>query len=91
MPKVVIFGMNEVAVAWNGPRLWENGGTGSRKGFRLLRGLWEVIKKMTGTVEKLTHSQMYYFLIFPYQHLLHRFGPLTPITMCLAPHSYQLW
>ena len=45
MPKVVIFGMNEVAVAWNGPRLWENGGTGSGKGFRCLRGFWEAIKK----------------------------------------------
>ena len=46
MPKVVIFGMNEVAVAWNGPRLWENGATGSGKVFRCLPGLWEAIKKL---------------------------------------------
>ncbi len=31
MSKVVIFGMNEVAMPRNGPRLWENGATGSRK------------------------------------------------------------
>ncbi len=31
MPKVVIFGMNEVAMPRNGPRLWENGATGSGK------------------------------------------------------------
>ena len=41
---MVIFGMNEVAVAWNGPRLWENGGTGSRKVFGCFRGFWEAIK-----------------------------------------------
>ena len=43
MPKVVIFGMNEVAMPRNGPRLWENGATGSRKGFRCLRGFWDAI------------------------------------------------
>ena len=44
MPKVVIFGMNGVAVAWNGPRLWENGGTGSGKVFRGFWGFWDAIK-----------------------------------------------
>ena len=43
--KVVIFGMNGVAVARNGLILWENDATGSRKVFRWLRGLWEAIKK----------------------------------------------
>ncbi len=38
-------GMNGVAVARNGPRLWENGATGSRKVFKYLLGLWEAIKK----------------------------------------------
>ena len=44
MPKVVIFGMSEVAVAWNGPRLWENDATGSGKVSRYLPGFWEAIK-----------------------------------------------
>ena len=43
--KVVIFGMNGVAVARNGLILWENDATGSRKVFRWLRGLWDTIKK----------------------------------------------
>ena len=43
--KVVIFGMNGVAVARNGPILWENDATRSRMVFKYLPGLWEAIKK----------------------------------------------
>ena len=42
--KVVIFGMNGVAVARNGLILWENDATGSRKVFKYLPDLWEAIK-----------------------------------------------
>ena len=41
--KVVIFGMNGVAVGRNGLILWENDATGSRMVFRYLPGLWEAI------------------------------------------------
>ena len=41
----ILLGMNGVAVARNGLILWENDATGSRKVFRWLPGLWEVIKK----------------------------------------------
>ena len=44
--KVVIFGMNGVAVARNGLILWENDAAGSRKVFKWLRGFWEAIKKI---------------------------------------------
>ena len=37
--------MNGVAMARNGPILWENDVTGSRKVFKYLLGLWEAIKK----------------------------------------------
>ncbi len=40
---VMILGMNGIAVARNGPRLWENEATGSRKVFRGFWGFWEVI------------------------------------------------
>ena len=35
--------MNGIAVARNGPRLWENEATGSRKVFKYLRGFWDAI------------------------------------------------
>ena len=41
---VMILGMNGIAVARNGPILWENDATGSRKVFRGFRGFWEAIK-----------------------------------------------
>ena len=41
---VMILGMNGIAVARNGPILWENDATGSRKVFKWLRGFWEAIK-----------------------------------------------
>ena len=41
---VMILGMNGIAVARNGPRLWENDATGSGKVFKYLPGLWEAIK-----------------------------------------------
>ena len=37
--------MDGVAVARNGPILWENEAMGSRKVSRYLPGLWEAIKK----------------------------------------------
>ena len=42
--KVVIFGVNGVAVGRNGLILWENDATDSRMVFRWLRGLWEAIQ-----------------------------------------------
>ncbi len=44
LTKFIILGMNGVAMAGNGLILWENGATSSRKVFRYLLGLWEVIK-----------------------------------------------
>ncbi len=43
--KVVIFGMNGVAVGRNGPILWENDATRSRMVFKYLPGSWQAIKK----------------------------------------------
>ena len=37
--------MNGVAVARNGPRLWENDATGSRKVFKYLLDLWDTLTK----------------------------------------------
>ena len=42
--KVVIFGMNGVAVAQNGLKLWVNEALGSGKAMRCLPDLWEAIK-----------------------------------------------
>ena len=42
----IILCMNGIAVAWNGPRLWENEAAGSRKVFRWLRGLRDTIKNL---------------------------------------------
>ncbi len=59
---VMILGMNGIAVARNGPILWENEATGSRKVFKWLQGFWEAIKnKITGEVRKLI---ILYFAIF---------------------------
>ena len=41
---VMILGMNGIAVARNGPILWENDATGSRKVFKYLLDLWDTIK-----------------------------------------------
>ena len=41
-------GMNGVAVARNGPRLWENEATGSRNVFGCLPGLWEALQNLNG-------------------------------------------
>ena len=43
MPKVVIFGMNGVAVAWNGLIFGQDGATGSGKVSGYLRGLRDTI------------------------------------------------
>ena len=40
---VMILGMNGIAVARNGPILWENDATGSRKVFKWLGGSWDAI------------------------------------------------
>ena len=54
--------MNGVAMARNGPRLWENDVTGSRKVFKYLLGLWEAIKnskklRKTGNGEMTGNSE----------------------------------
>ena len=41
----MIFGMNRVAMAQNGLKLWENGAGRSRKAMGWLPELWESIKK----------------------------------------------
>ena len=40
---VMILGLNGIAVAQNGPILWENDATGSRKVFKYLLGFWDAI------------------------------------------------
>ena len=42
----VISGMNGVAMARNGLILSQDGATGSRKVFRYLWGLWDIIKNI---------------------------------------------
>ncbi len=44
--KVVIFGINGVAVGRNGLILWENDAMGSRKVFKYLPGLGEAIPRL---------------------------------------------
>ena len=41
---VMILDVNGGGVARNGPILWENDATGSRKVFKYLWGFWEAIK-----------------------------------------------
>ena len=50
----IVLGMNGVAMARNGPILWENDATGSRKVFKYLPDLWEAIKnsKIKENVQK---------------------------------------
>ena len=51
---VMILDVNGGGVARNGPILWENDATGSRKVFKYLPDLWEAISnsKITPEVQK---------------------------------------
>ena len=66
--------MNGVAMARNGPRLWENEATGYRKVFRWLRGLWDAIKNQKW-LPKSGNGEMPYFCSIFYIRLL---GPISP-------------
>ena len=56
-------GMNGVAVAQNGPILWENDGTGSRKVFRCFLGFRDTIltAKLSEKVPKPLYSKNQHF------------------------------
>ncbi len=62
---VMILGMNGIAVARNGPILWENEATGSRKVFKYLLDLWDTIKKQK-MLQKSRNSKILCFLYNPY-------------------------
>ena len=65
--KLIVLGMNEVAVGRHGLILRENEATGARKVFRYLRGLRDTIKKSKKVVriQKTKKSQILpYILIY---------------------------
>ncbi len=79
---MTIFGTNGVAMARNGPILWENDATGSTKVFRYLSDLWEAIKnsKVEEKVQKQKNDVNY---------RIFNIALLAPISPVWAPHSYQ--
>ncbi len=78
---VMILGMNGIAVARNGPILWENDATGSRKVFRGFRGFWEAIKKTKIAAKVREFQNTVFYRIFIYKKLpINRPGGLYVIT-----------
>ena len=62
--KLIVLGMNEVAVARHGLILRENEATGARKVFRYLRGLRDTIKKSKKVVRTQKSKNPAFFRIF---------------------------
>ena len=62
---VMILDVNGGGMARNGPILWENDATGSRKVFKYLWGLWEAIKKskIASKVQKCKNTVNYRIFI----------------------------
>ena len=78
---VMILGMNGIAVARNGPILWENDATGSRKVFKYLLDLWDTINKSKNVAK----VQKFKNIVFSIQSL---YRPLW--SYCLLARSEAL-
>ena len=67
--KLIVLGMNEVAVARHGLILRENEATGARKVFRYLRGLRDTIKKSKKVVRIQKSKNPVFYRIYIYIYI----------------------